>query len=161
MPKQDSVPAFDSTTIKIRHIDIDDEDPLYSSYDEDEITEEIVTKILREILQGLNIYLYLDPNGEVDVFEVIYDREWLAIGLSLHVGTKEEKNYYCYNPDFAIKNDMNYSIMHIKYAELKFCPLIILSVCPECRCKFLKWLEIFQLKKLSKLKVQMRRQYSL
>ena len=25
---------------------------------------------------------------------------------------------------------------HIKYAKLKFCPLIIPSVCPECRCKF-------------------------
>ena len=25
---------------------------------------------------------------------------------------------------------------HIKYAKLKFCPLIIPSVCPECKCKF-------------------------
>ena len=26
--------------------------------------------------------------------------------------------------------------LHIKYAKPKFCPLIIPSVCPECRCKF-------------------------
>ena len=26
--------------------------------------------------------------------------------------------------------------LHIKYAKRKFCPLIIPSVCPECRCKF-------------------------
>ncbi len=26
--------------------------------------------------------------------------------------------------------------LHIKYVKLKFCPLIIPSVCPECRCKF-------------------------
>ena len=25
---------------------------------------------------------------------------------------------------------------HIKYVKLKFCPLIIPSVCPECKCKF-------------------------
>ena len=25
---------------------------------------------------------------------------------------------------------------HIRYAKLKFCPLIIPSVCPECKCKF-------------------------
>ena len=25
---------------------------------------------------------------------------------------------------------------HIKYAKLKFCPLIIPSLCPECKCKF-------------------------
>ena len=24
---------------------------------------------------------------------------------------------------------------HIKYVKLKFCPLIIPSVCPECKCK--------------------------
>ena len=26
--------------------------------------------------------------------------------------------------------------LHIQYAKPKFCPLIIPSVCPECRCKF-------------------------
>ena len=58
------------------------------------IYEEVISKILEEIPQGLNIYLYLDPYGEVDQLEVNCDGEWLAIGLSLHGGTKEEKNYY-------------------------------------------------------------------
>lgn len=26
--------------------------------------------------------------------------------------------------------------LHIKYGKMKFCPLIIPSVCPECKCKF-------------------------
>ena len=25
---------------------------------------------------------------------------------------------------------------HIRYAKLKFCPLILPSVCPECKCRF-------------------------
>ena len=29
--------------------------------------------------------------------------------------------------------------LHIKYVKLKFCPLIIPSVCPECRCKFFEF----------------------
>ena len=91
IPKQESIPAFDPTAIKIKHID--DEDYPYSSYEEDEITEEIIAKILKDIPEGVEMYLYLDPSGEVDVFEVICDREWLAIGLSLHGGTREEKNY--------------------------------------------------------------------
>ena len=65
------------------------------------IYEEVISKILEEIPQGLNIYLYLDPYGEVDQLEVNCDGEWLAIGLSLHGGTKEEKNYYSYNPEYA------------------------------------------------------------
>lgn len=99
LPKQENIPAFDPTAIKIKHID--DEDPPYSSYEEDEITEEIISKILKDIPQGVEMYLYLDPFGEGDVFEVICDREWLAIGLSLNGGTTDEKNYYCYNPAFA------------------------------------------------------------
>ena len=65
------------------------------------IYEEVISKILEEIPQGLNIYLYLDPYGEVDQLEVNCDGEWLAIGLSLHGGTKEEKNYYSYNPEYT------------------------------------------------------------
>ncbi len=31
---------------------------------------------------------------------------------------------------------LNIEGQHIKYAKLKFCPLVIPSVCPECWCKF-------------------------
>lgn len=33
--------------------------------------------------------------------------------------------------------------LHIKYVKLKFCPLIIPSVCPECRCKFFEMADDF------------------
>ena len=56
---------------------------------------------MEEIPQGLNIYLYLDPYGEATMFEVNCDGEWLAISFSSHGGTKEEKNYYSYNPEYA------------------------------------------------------------
>lgn len=65
---------------------IPDYDPPYSSYEEEEITEEVISKILKEITQGLNIYLYLEPYEEVDQLEVTCDGEWLAIGLGLHGG---------------------------------------------------------------------------
>ena len=99
IPKQENIPDFDTKAIQIKHIDY--YDAPYSSYEDDEITEEVISKILEEIPQGLNIYLYLDPYGEVDQLEVNCDGEWLAIGLSLHGGTKEEKNYYSYNPEYA------------------------------------------------------------
>lgn len=37
------------------------------------IYEEVISKILEEIPQGLNIYLYLDPYGEATMFEVNCD----------------------------------------------------------------------------------------
>ena len=63
--------------------------------------ENIPTFDPKAIRQGLNIYLYLDPYGEVEQFEVNCDGEWLAIGFSSHGGTKDEKNYYSYNPEYA------------------------------------------------------------
>lgn len=85
IPKQENVPDFDTKEIQIKHIDY--YDPPYSSYEADEITEEVISKILEEIPQGLNIYLYLDPSGEVEMFEVNCDGEWLAISFSSYGGT--------------------------------------------------------------------------
>ena len=34
--------------------------------------------------------------------------------------------------------------LHIKYAKLKFCPLIIPSICPECKCKFFEMADDLQ-----------------
>ena len=73
IPKQENIPDFDTKAIQIKHIDYDD--PPYSSYEVDEITEEVISKILEEIPQGLNIYLYLDPYEEVDQLEVNCDGE--------------------------------------------------------------------------------------
>lgn len=99
IPKQENIPDFDSKAIEVKHIDYYDSP--YASYEADEITEEVISKILKEIPQGINIYLYLDPYGEVDQLEVNCDGEWLAVGLSLHGGTKDEKNFYSYNPQYA------------------------------------------------------------
>lgn len=71
IPKQENIPDFDTKAIQIKHIDY--YDPPYSSYEADEITEEVISKILEEIPKGLNIYLYLDPYGEVEMFEVNCD----------------------------------------------------------------------------------------
>ena len=35
--------------------------------------------------------------------------------------------------------------LHIKYAKRKFWPLIIPSVCPECRCKFFEMADDFKI----------------
>ncbi len=54
IPKQENIPDFDTKAIQIKHIDY--YDPPYSSYEADEITEEVISKILEEIPKGLNIY---------------------------------------------------------------------------------------------------------
>lgn len=99
IPKQETIPAFDPTAIAIKHIDY--YDPPYSSYDSEEITEELIAKILKEIPQGINIYFSLNPDGEEDMFEVNCDGKWLAFGFNYHGGTQFEKNHYCYNPEYA------------------------------------------------------------
>ena len=43
----------------------------------------------------------LDSNGEDDWLEVNCDGQWLALGLSVCQGTKNEKNYYSWNPQYA------------------------------------------------------------
>ncbi len=99
IPKQENIPAFDPKAIQIKHIDY--YDPPYSSFEGEEITEKVISRILKEIPQGLNIYLSLDPYGEDDLFEVNCDGEWLAISFSSLSGTEDEKNYYSYNPEYA------------------------------------------------------------
>ena len=63
IPKQKNILDYDPKAIEVKHIDY--YDPPYSSYEAEEITEEVISQILKEIPQGLNIYLYLDPYGEV------------------------------------------------------------------------------------------------
>ncbi len=99
MPKQEETPAFDTKAIQIKHIDFyDSPEP---SYGEEEITEELIARILQEIPQGIDLYLSLDSNGEDDWLEVNCDGQWLALGLSVCQGTKNEKNYYSWNPQYA------------------------------------------------------------
>lgn len=98
-PEQKEIPAFDEKAIRIKHVDC--YDPPYSSYEEEEMTEELIARILEEIPLGINIYLSLDPNREDDWMEVNCDGQWLALGVSFCMGTKNEKNYYSWNPEYA------------------------------------------------------------
>lgn len=94
--KKESIPAFDRQAIKVRHIEYFD--PPYQTYEEEEITEEIIADVLKNIPGGINIFLYLDPGGENNVLEVNCDGEWISLGFSGDFG---QNNYYCYNPAFA------------------------------------------------------------
>lgn len=95
IPKQDTVPAYDPQAIRIQYITYY---PSGKSYEGGEITEEVISKVLAEIPNGIEVYLSLVPYGEDDFLEVISDGEWLALGYSSRGG---QENYYSYNPAFA------------------------------------------------------------
>ena len=95
IPRQDAIPAFDPQTIRIQHIAYY---PSGNTYEGNEITEKVVSKILSEIPRGIEVRLSLDPYGETDFLEIICDGEWLALGCSSNGG---QENYYSYNPAFA------------------------------------------------------------
>ena len=94
--KQDNIPPFDPQAIKVQQIEYFDSP--YKTYDGTEITEKIIEEVLKEISGGINIYLYLDPDGEDNWLEVNCDGEWIALGFSGDFG---QNNYYSYNPAFA------------------------------------------------------------
>ncbi len=95
VPKQDTIPAYDPQAVQIQYITYY---PSGKAYESGEITEEVISRILRQIPKGIEVYLYLDPYGETDFLEVICDGEWLALGYSSRGG---QENYYSYNPAFA------------------------------------------------------------
>lgn len=88
IPKQDNIPAFDKRAVKLKHIEYY---PGYDgSYEEDDITEELVSRILGQIPEGIEVIFSLNPYGEEDTFEVLCDGEWLAIGYSSYNNGEEE-----------------------------------------------------------------------
>ena len=96
IPKQNANLIFDTKAIQLKHIEY------YPScdgvYEEKEITDAVISKILGQIPNGINVYLSLDPYGEDDWLEVISDGEWLALGYCFNGGCDI---YYSYNADFA------------------------------------------------------------
>jgi hypothetical protein len=54
IPKQENIPDFDTKAIQIKHIDY--YDPPYSSYEADEITEEVISKSSKKYRKDL-IYI--------------------------------------------------------------------------------------------------------
>ena len=99
IPRKEIVPDFDRKEIQLRHIKYFDAP--YNEYEEEEITEEVVEKVLKKIPEGLNIYLSLVPYGEDDWLEVNCDGEWLALGYCSCSGTRRKGCYFSYNAAFA------------------------------------------------------------
>lgn len=99
IPKQEAIPAFDPQITAVKHIEYY---PFGAVYEEDEITQPVISQILKDIATGDNIYFFLDPYGEENFLEVISDGEWLSIGYCFDIDeTGEQDIYYSYNPDFA------------------------------------------------------------
>jgi len=94
--KQEAIPTLDTQSIKIKHI------AYYPSrngeYEEEQITETLIAKLLSQIPKGINVNLSLIPYGEDDWLEVVCDGTWLALGYCSDGGCD---NYYSYNADFA------------------------------------------------------------
>lgn len=97
LSKQEKIPSFETNTIAVKHIEYY---PYGETYDEDQITPEVIAQILSEIPHGINVYLFLDPDGECDFMEVLSDGEWLSLGCSFH-RNGEFHNYYTYNAAYA------------------------------------------------------------
>ena len=97
--KKDSIPEFDSRAMKLKHIEYYPSD---GEYEEDEITEELISKILKEIPQGIEIYLSLIPYGEDDWLEVLCDTEWLSLAYTSGNGW-----YSSYNFEFAETEELS------------------------------------------------------
>lgn len=115
IPKQESIPPFDPNAVAVKHIEY------YPgrTYDEGEITPSLIFNILKEIPQKINVYLFLDPNGECNWLEVISDGEWLSLGYCFKVaknGLIGFDNYYSFNPDYTDTADR---IMEADFSDEK------------------------------------------
>lgn len=103
IPKQNTALDFDSKEIKIKYIEYAVEHPSGGIIEGDEITEDVISELLEQILSGTSVYLSLIPHGEDDWLEVLSDDTWLALGYSSNGG---QDNYYSYNPDFKGSEEM-------------------------------------------------------
>lgn len=101
IPRQEAIPPFDPNAIEIKHINY--YGLLGDEYTQDEITEEVIAKILEEIPDGIDIYLSLNPYGEDDSMEIVSNGSWLYLGYSSY---DREEYYSCYNEEFADTVDL-------------------------------------------------------
>lgn len=98
IPKQENIPSFDSNAIAVKYIEYYPDGETYSA---DKITPELIQKILKEIPEGIGIYLFLDPDGECNWLEAVSDGEWMFLGYCFQDETGRFDNWYSYNPDYA------------------------------------------------------------
>lgn len=98
-PKSDVIPSFDSNMVAVTHIEYY---PYGDTYDKEDITPDLISRILEEIPQGIGCFLFLDPDGECDWLEVVSDGEWLFLGYCFeNTETGGFDNFFSCNPDFA------------------------------------------------------------
>ena len=100
IPKQETLPSFDPNAVAVKYIEY--YDSAKAAYSEAKITPKIISKILKEVSKGINVYLFLDPDGECDWMEVLSDGEWLYLGrFRLYENDREDEYFFSYNPDYA------------------------------------------------------------
>jgi len=95
IPKQDNIPTYDTNAIQLQHIEGYGY-TTFTSYEGEEITEELIINILKEVPNGIDIYLSLIPYGEDDWMEVNCDGEWLSLGYSC-----DNEFYSSWNSEYA------------------------------------------------------------
>ena len=100
IPKQNATLDFNPKEIKVQYIEYTDpvDHPFGNIIEGDDITEEVISELFKNVMSGTSVYLSLIPHGEDDWLEVLSDDTWLALGYSSN-GVQD--NYYSYNPDFA------------------------------------------------------------
>ena len=77
-PKSDIIPSYDPNAVAVKYIE---DNSNGEQYEEDEITPDLISKILHEVPEGIEIILYLDPDGEghCGCLEVVSDGDWLSL----------------------------------------------------------------------------------
>ena len=99
IPKKEAIPSFDRNVVAVKHIEYY---PFGDIYEQNEIHQEVILKILKEIPEGFAGYFFLDPDGEMDWMEVVSDGEWIYLGCCFD--TEDAGDFSCaysYNPEFA------------------------------------------------------------
>ena len=97
--KQETVPSFGPNAVAVK---FNEYYPSEKACKEDKITPKIISKILKEVFKGINVYLFLDPDAECDWMEVLSDGEWLYLGrFRLYENGKKDEYIFSYNPDYA------------------------------------------------------------
>ncbi len=99
IPKKESVPPFDHNAVAVKHIEYY---PFGDIYEQNDINQEVILKILNEIPEGFTGYFFLDPYGETDWMEVVSDGTWIYLGCCFDNEDADDFSCaYSYNPEFA------------------------------------------------------------
>ena len=90
--KQDTVPEFDKTAIAVTGIE---SYPDHTHLKPEEITQDAITCLLKQLANGDDLFFYLDEYQELEFLDAICDGEWISLLYS-----NKDISYSCYNTDF-------------------------------------------------------------